>query len=191
MKLRALREPRGGATGSAERGDPRAAGDPGADGEGPVRGPRLLWSLLGLGDRVEDLLARALAPAGLTPAKFRVLAELAGAPAGGLPLGELGRRVGRSAPDVTELAARLEAEGLIRRVRAEHDRRVVLAALTRRGRDLLRVAVPGVMEAERDVRRLLGDEGWRWLARAAERLQAAPPPTRAAAGERRGARVAG
>lgn len=120
-------------------------------------------------------MARALAPAGLSPAKFRLLAELAAAPPEGLPLRELGRRIGRSAPDVTELAARLEREGLIRRVRAEHDRRIVRATLTSSGARLLAAATPGAVEAERYLRRLLGGEAWRTVTRAAVRVEAREP----------------
>mgnify|MGYP000342018026 CR=1 FL=1 len=156
-------------TGTSEPGAPRRRR---AGGDGPGAAPGLLWDLLRLGERAEEALARALAPVGLSPAKYRLLAELAAAPPEGLPLRELGRRMGRSAPDVTELAARLEREGLIRRVRAEQDRRIVRAALTPEGRCVLGAATPGAVEAERRLRRLLGDEGWRSLARAAERVEA-------------------
>jgi DNA-binding MarR family transcriptional regulator len=144
-----------------------------------------------LGEWAEEALARALAPTGLSPAKYRLLAELAAAPPGGLPLRELGRRVGRSAPDVTELAVRLERAGLIRRVRAEHDRRIVHATLTPVGRRLLAAATPVAVEAERSLRRLLGEEGWRSLAQAAERMEGGDEGPAAPGGESRRRPVAG
>ena len=71
----------------------------------------------------------AMAELGLSRAKFGVLAQLAqaGAP---VPLGELasGQRCVRS--NITQLTDRMEADGLVRRIDDEDDRRSVLALLT-------------------------------------------------------------
>jgi DNA-binding MarR family transcriptional regulator len=67
--------------------------------------------------------------------QFDVLAQLYREPEG-LRLGELSRRTMVTNGNVTGLADRLEADGLIRRETLEADRRVTVARLTRRGRDL-------------------------------------------------------
>lgn len=65
--------------------------------------------------------------------RFDLLAALERAPAG-LTLGEVSRRMMVSNGNVTGLAARLEAEGLIERRARPGDRRVQLLRLTPRGR---------------------------------------------------------
>lgn len=67
--------------------------------------------------------------------QFDLLAQLYREPEG-LRLGELSRRTMVTNGNVTGLADRLEADGLIRRETLEADRRVTVARLTRRGRDL-------------------------------------------------------
>jgi DNA-binding MarR family transcriptional regulator len=54
---------------------------------------------------------------------------------GGLRLGELSRRTMVTNGNVTGLADRLEADGLIVRQRADGDRHVTVAKLTRHGRE--------------------------------------------------------
>jgi len=103
--------------------------------------------------RAEELVGRALeealASTGLTPAKFNVLMELASAPDGRLALCEIGRRLVRSAPNITGLIDRLEADRLVRRGRDARDRRLVIAEITARGWEALRPAAPAVFDAER------------------------------------------
>jgi len=103
--------------------------------------------------RADDVVSRsmdqALGPIGMTGPKFNVLMELAASPAGALPLSEVARRLLRSAPNVTTLIDRLEADGWVRRVRAPGDRRVVTAAITDAGWDALRRATPAVFAAEK------------------------------------------
>jgi DNA-binding MarR family transcriptional regulator len=67
--------------------------------------------------------------------QFDLLAQLYREPEG-LRLGELSRRTMVTNGNVTGLADRLEADGLIRRETLEADRRVTVARLTRKGRDL-------------------------------------------------------
>jgi len=68
--------------------------------------------------------------------QFDLLAQLYREPEG-LRLGELSRRTMVTNGNVTGLADRLEADGLIRRETLEADRRVTVARLTRKGRDLV------------------------------------------------------
>jgi DNA-binding MarR family transcriptional regulator len=53
---------------------------------------------------------------------------------------ELGRSLSLNASSVTELADRLEAARLVRRVRPAHDRRLVILQATVRGRRLVQAA---------------------------------------------------
>jgi len=66
--------------------------------------------------------------------QFDLLAQLYREPEG-LRLGELSRRTMVTNGNITGLADRLEADGLIRRETLEADRRVTVARLTRKGRD--------------------------------------------------------
>jgi DNA-binding MarR family transcriptional regulator len=96
------------------------------------------------------LTARSLeATAGeLTFLQWRVLVVLGEAPTG-LHVGEIGRRIGASAPSATRVLRRLERQGLIGTQREEADRRRVLVQLTADGQGLRRE----VMEHRRSLLR--------------------------------------
>jgi DNA-binding MarR family transcriptional regulator len=110
--------------------------------------------------------------------RFDLLAALQRAP-GGLTLGEVSRRMMVSNGNVTGLAARLEAEGLVERRAVPGDRRAQLLRLTPRGRrDFARQSAAhegwiadllgGLTEAERTAL-------FRLLARAKASVRAALP----------------
>jgi DNA-binding MarR family transcriptional regulator len=82
---------------------------------------------------LEDKLEVGLERAGLSLAKYGVLAELvkAGEP---LSLSQLATRLRCVRSNMTQLVDRLEADGLVRRVNDPDDRRTVRAALTTAGR---------------------------------------------------------
>ena len=67
-----------------------------------------------------------------TEATARVLLALA--PAEGIPMRELSRRIARDPSTVTRFAARAMREGLVEQTRGEDDRRRRLLGLTREGR---------------------------------------------------------
>lgn len=71
---------------------------------------------------------------GTTLPRFDLLAQLDRAGGGGLTLGEVSRRMMVTSGNVTGLAARLEAEGLIERRVSPTDRRAQMVRLTPRGR---------------------------------------------------------
>ncbi len=82
---------------------------------------------------------------------------------GPLPIGRLAGAEQVSPPAITKTVASLEADGLVQRVRAGHDRRIVVVRATARGRALLergraaRVrAIAGLLDglSERDRRTL-------------------------------------
>lgn len=114
-------------------------------------------ALLRAAVRVGAVLEDAVSPAGLTVPQYSVLMELAATPGGRLPLCEIGRRCLKSPPNVTAIVDRLESVGLVRRVRDDADRRVVLAEITDPGWDSLGVAAPRVSEAERSALAALSD----------------------------------
>lgn len=104
-------------------------------------------------------LGRELKPHDLTTAQYNLLRILRGAREAGegaLTCGEIAERLVSPGPDVTRLLDRLEARGLIERLRDPGDRRVVRARITRAGRALLAALdapVAGALE------RLLGPLG--------------------------------
>lgn len=98
--------------------------------------------------RVQQILAgrveEALAPYGLTFARFEILRLLGFTRTGMLPMGKISDRLQVHPASVTSAVKRLEREGLIRRVTDEDDNRVVLAVLQQKGTQLLEPATEAV-----------------------------------------------
>jgi DNA-binding MarR family transcriptional regulator len=89
------------------------------------------------------ILARlnaALAPWELTFPRYEALLLLHYSRRGSLPLGKVGDRLQVHRASVTNVIDRLEAQGLVRRVQHESDRRAVLAEITEQGRTVAREA---------------------------------------------------
>jgi len=82
----------------------------------------------------QEIRSRLRVAYGATLPQFDLLAQLYREP-DGLRLGELSRRTMVTNGNVTGLADRLEAEGLIRRETLDGDRRVTVARLTPLGRE--------------------------------------------------------
>lgn len=74
---------------------------------------------------------------GLSVTQFNVLRILRGAGDQPLTCGEIAQRLLNKDPDVTRLLDRLDKQGLVERVRNQHDRRVVLTRLSPQGRALV------------------------------------------------------
>lgn len=91
--------------------------------------------------RVQQILAgrveAALAPFGLSFARFEILRLLGFTRTGRLPMGKISDRLQVHPASVTSAVKRLEREGLIRRETDEHDNRVVLAVLQPPGESML------------------------------------------------------
>ena len=83
----------------------------------------------------------ALAKQGLTAARFDLLYAAREYRRNGVRQSSLRRALGVSAPTVSRMVASLEALGLIRRERLEHDRRQRLVLLTKAGRRCIHRAV--------------------------------------------------
>ena len=78
-----------------------------------------------------------LRPYGLSPTQYNVLRILRGAGDAGLCQYEIGARLVAQVPDVPRILARMEKSGLVQRVRASEDRRMVMASLTGPGQALV------------------------------------------------------
>jgi DNA-binding MarR family transcriptional regulator len=140
-----------------------------------IAASRCVLALARAEDRMDRALEASLSPVGLTAQKFNALMELAASPKGWLTLSELGRRLIRSAANVTTLVDRLEANGYVRRVDDPNDGRVTLAEITPAGWRVLRPATRAVFDAERRILRELRLAERRTLA---ELLHKVEPPTR-------------
>ena len=81
--------------------------------------------------------AAALKPHGLSPTQYNVLRILRASP-GGLTCSEIGARMLTHDPDVTRLADRLAARGLVERVKDEGDRRRIIVRLVEEGLGVLK-----------------------------------------------------
>lgn len=87
--------------------------------------------------QLQQAFTQTLRPFGLTPTQYNALRILRGAHPQALACGEVGERMVTPMPDVTRLLDRLEAQGWVRRARDLEDRRVVTAAITDAGLELL------------------------------------------------------
>ena len=90
----------------------------------------LVQSFLALSERMRRHYATRVAELDLTPTQAHLVRELAPGPR---PMGELAERLACDASNVTGLADRLEARGLLERRPSPGDRRVKVLALTEEG----------------------------------------------------------
>lgn len=128
-----------------------------------------LMALLGAAHRIEAQLESALAVHGLSMAKFGVLEALAHANAP-LTLTELAGKLSCVRSNVTQLIDRLEADGLVRRVADEADRRSIRAVLTPEGVARAHDGALAFAQARRDVEAQLSDAEHGALSDALSRL---------------------
>ncbi len=124
---------------------------------------------------IRMVAARILAPwerflkteADLSTSQYNVLRILRGSHPNALTAGEIGARTIAREPDITRLVDRLDAKGLVKRVRSEQDRRVVEVEITGKGLGLLAELDP---HAQRMPRALIGHVGPRKLRQLARLL---------------------
>ena len=98
--------------------------------------------------RVQQLLMEridaVLRPLGLSFARYEVLRLLAFTRRGSMPMTRLGSLLQVHATSVTSAVDRLEKQGYVVRSRSEEDRRVVRAAITDAGREVVERATEGL-----------------------------------------------
>jgi DNA-binding MarR family transcriptional regulator len=92
--------------------------------------------------RIEDILK----PFSLTFAAYEALRLLAFTRNGSMPMGKLGTRLMVHPAAVTNAIGKLEQRGLVKRSMSPDDRRVVLAAITPAGRELVEEATAALNE---------------------------------------------
>jgi len=105
--------------------------------------------------RVQQIFAAAvnevLEPFDLTFARYEVLALLSFSRHGMLPIGKVGERLQVHATSATNAVDRLEAQGLVERRPHPSDRRAILAAITLRGREVVKAATPPLNKVFEDI----------------------------------------
>ena len=111
--------------------------------------------------RVTQLYDQALAPAGLTGPQFSVLAHLRGAD--DVSIGELAERMVMDPTTLTRALRPLERGRLVAVVASARDRRRRVIMLTAAGRATFRRAVPLWRQAQLELARQLGRDGFRSL----------------------------
>lgn len=134
---------------------------------GPGAAP--VAALAKAGRLAEARLDSALSGLGLSSARVWVLLHLVDA-GGALSLKELAERTGFVKSNATQMADRLQAEGLARRAYDPEDRRRVLAEVTEEGRGRLAEGLRVAEEVQRGLLGPLGPEGRDELAGLLERL---------------------
>ena len=128
----------------------------------PVAEARRQWAAHGWDDAADGmavvtsvmrthqiLLARVdevLSPFGLTFARYELLTLLSFTKHGALPLGKAGVRLQVHPTSITNAVDRLEAQGLVRRVKHPTDGRATLAEITPEGRKVVRRATKELNE---------------------------------------------
>jgi DNA-binding MarR family transcriptional regulator len=94
-------------------------------------------AILKTADTIRREMLRIVAPHGLSMEQYNVLRILRGAGCDGLPTLEVAARMIEQTPAITRLIDKLEAKGLVERVRSQTDRRQVYCRISRAGLKLL------------------------------------------------------
>jgi DNA-binding MarR family transcriptional regulator len=105
-------------------------------GEEPARPMEAITSIMRAQQILLARLNELLGPLGLTFPRYEALMLLSFTRAGTLPLGKVGERLQVHRTSVTNIIDKLEADGLVRRVPHEVDRRTTLAEITDAGREV-------------------------------------------------------
>jgi DNA-binding MarR family transcriptional regulator len=116
-------------------------------GEGPLPSMAAVTSIMRAHQILLARLNRLLAPWGLTFARYEALMLLFYSRAGALPLGKIGSRLQVHPTSVTNTIDGLERLGLVTRAAHDRDRRMTLAAITARGREIAREATAALNAA--------------------------------------------
>jgi DNA-binding MarR family transcriptional regulator len=136
------------------------------------------YRLVRLADQLDRRFTTALAPTGLSPRQFGVLAALASTP--GITGAELARTVLTTPQSMHTLLEQLQARGLVDRGSRRGRGRAAPVRPTARGLDALSAAGARVVALEAETRARLGEADHRQLVRLLDRVEQAvgPPPHR-------------
>jgi MarR family 2-MHQ and catechol resistance regulon transcriptional repressor len=96
-------------------------------------------------DSLTARLSRRSTIEGLTSTQFGVLESLYHL--GSMCPGEISKKVLKSSGNITLVIDNLEKRGLVRRVREQEDRRMIMVSITQRGHDLISSILPGHVSA--------------------------------------------
>ncbi|MGH2918883.1 MAG: MarR family winged helix-turn-helix transcriptional regulator [Solirubrobacteraceae bacterium] len=105
-------------------------------GEEPARPMAAITSIMRAQQILLARLNELLGPLGLTFPRYEALMLLSFTREGTLPMGKVGERLQVHRTSVTNIIDKLEADGFVRRVPHEADRRTTLAQITDAGRDV-------------------------------------------------------
>jgi DNA-binding MarR family transcriptional regulator len=119
---------------------------------------RLATSIMRVQQLIIAELDAALKPYGITFARYEVLVLLSFSSTGRLPLSKIGERLMVHPTSVTNAMDRLQAQGLVRRVADQDDRRRTFAELTPQGEDVLARATERIMSIDFAVKGLDAEE---------------------------------
>jgi DNA-binding MarR family transcriptional regulator len=116
---------------------------------------------------VTQLSDRELAPSGLRATQVTLLVALARA--GAIPFTRLAAVLGMDRTTLTRNLAPLERDGLVT-LRPGPDRRVKLATITAKGREVLEQAIPLWRRAQRQITQRIGAGQWDAIRRQLQRI---------------------
>ncbi len=133
-------------------------------------------ALLRTADLVRRTIAAVVEPHGVSFQQYNVLRILRGAGPGGLPTLEIASRMIETSPGITRLLDRLEAKGLVARVRCPKDRRQVLCTATPGALRLLADLDTPVHEADDGALRMLSDRQTDALIALLDAIRRGPAP---------------
>jgi DNA-binding MarR family transcriptional regulator len=105
-------------------------------GAEPARPMEAITSIMRAQQILLARLNELLAPLNLTFPRYEALMLLTFTKTGTLPMGKVGERLQVHRTSVTNIIDKLEADGLVRRVPHEAERRTTLAQITDAGRDV-------------------------------------------------------
>jgi DNA-binding MarR family transcriptional regulator len=105
-------------------------------GDEPARPMEAITSIMRAQQILLARLNELLGPLNLTFPRYEALMLLSFTKTGTLPMGKVGERLQVHRTSVTNIIDKLEADGLVRRVPHEADRRTTLAEITEAGRDV-------------------------------------------------------
>jgi DNA-binding MarR family transcriptional regulator len=122
-----------------------------------------LLNVLRTADALMQGIAAVLKPLKLSHSQYNVLRILRGAEPEGLACREISERMITHDPDITRLLDRLEARGLVTRMRDQKDRRVVMVHITADGLGVLAQLDEPIAEVDRRRLKHLGERRLRLL----------------------------